>query len=132
MPTYEYRCPKGHRFDVFQKMSDPPVAKCPTCGKPGERMIVPGAGFLFKGEGFYITDSRSEDYKKAKAAGEQPPAVASPGKSESTAKSESGGKESKSEKSETSEKPGRSEKSAAKEPKAEPKRSRRGSSGGDE
>jgi putative FmdB family regulatory protein len=101
MPTYEYRCPKGHTFDVFQKMSDPPVAKCPTCGKPGERMIVPGAGFLFKGEGFYITDYRSDDYKKAKAAGESPPAVASPGKSDKSdkkeTKAESTPKESKPE-----------------------------------
>jgi putative FmdB family regulatory protein len=68
MPTYEYRCPKGHTFDVFQKMSDPPGAKCPECGKPAERMIVPGAGFLLKGEGFYITDYRSDDYKKKKAS----------------------------------------------------------------
>lgn len=82
MPTYEYRCPKGHRFDVFQKMSDPPEAKCPTCGKPAERLIVPGAGFLFKGEGFYITDYRSDEYKKAKAAGETSPTAASAGTSE--------------------------------------------------
>lgn len=87
MPTYEYRCPKGHRFDVFQKMSDPPVAQCPTCGKPAERLIVPGAGFLFKGEGFYITDYRSDAYKKAKAAGETSPAAASPGGAEPPAKS---------------------------------------------
>jgi putative FmdB family regulatory protein len=98
MPTYEYRCPKGHRFDVFQKMSDPPVATCPECGQPGERMIVPGAGFLFKGEGFYITDYRSDDYKKRKAAGEEPKSVASPGKSDSGSKSDAG--ESKPAKSE--------------------------------
>jgi putative FmdB family regulatory protein len=64
MPTYEYHCPKGHAFDVFQKMSDPAVAKCPECGAHGQRMIVPGAGFLFKGDGFYITETRSDDYKK--------------------------------------------------------------------
>ena len=68
MPTYEYRCPEGHTFDVFQKMSDEPVASCPECGKPGERQISRGAGFLFKGEGFYVTDYRSKDYKeKAKS-----------------------------------------------------------------
>jgi putative FmdB family regulatory protein len=93
MPTYDYRCPKGHRFEVFQKMSDPPAAKCPQCGKPAERMISAGAGFLFKGGGFYITDYRSEDYKK-KQAGEQPPAVASPGKSEAAFKSSTSGGES--------------------------------------
>lgn len=85
MPTYEYRCKRGHSFDVFQKMSDPPVAQCPECGADAERQIVPGAGFLFKGDGFYITDSRSEDYKK-RAATDNPPAVVSPGKGESKGK----------------------------------------------
>ncbi len=64
MPTYEYRCPEGHEFEVFQRISDDPGAKCPECGRPAERQISAGAGFLFKGEGFYITDSRSQDYKK--------------------------------------------------------------------
>jgi putative FmdB family regulatory protein len=64
MPTYDYECPKGHRFEVFQKMTDEPVAACPECGGPASRKISGGAGFLFKGEGFYITDSRSDDYKK--------------------------------------------------------------------
>jgi len=65
MPTYEYRCPQGHTFDVFQKMSDEPGADCPECGKAAERQLSGGAGFLFKGDGFYITDYRSEGYKKA-------------------------------------------------------------------
>ncbi len=64
MPTYEYRCPEGHTFEVFQKMSDDPVAKCPECQADAERLISGGAGFLFKGDGFYITDYRSDDYKK--------------------------------------------------------------------
>lgn len=64
MPTYEYRCPKGHGFELFQRMSDDPVAKCPECGAKAERLISGGAGFLFKGDGFYITNHRSEDYKK--------------------------------------------------------------------
>jgi putative FmdB family regulatory protein len=68
MPTYDYECPKGHRFEVFQKMTDEPIASCPECGEPGTRKISGGAGFLFKGEGFYITDSRSEDYKKKASA----------------------------------------------------------------
>ena len=71
MPTYEYRCPEGHVFDVFQRMSDDPVADCPDCGKAAERQLSAGAGLLFKGEGFYITDYRSESYKKA-AAKEKP------------------------------------------------------------
>ncbi len=68
MPTYDYECPKGHRFDVFQKMSDEPVSKCPQCGGAAQRKITGGAGFLFKGEGFYITESRSDDYKKKASA----------------------------------------------------------------
>jgi putative FmdB family regulatory protein len=64
MPTYEYRCPDGHSFDLFQKMSDDPEAPCPECGKTASRQISGGAGFLFKGEGFYITDYRSKEYRK--------------------------------------------------------------------
>ncbi len=64
MPTYEYRCPEGHEFEVFQRISEDPGADCPVCGRPAERQISAGAGFLFKGEGFYITDYRSQDYKK--------------------------------------------------------------------
>ena len=64
MPTYEYRCPKGHQFEVFQRISDTPGAPCPECGRPGERQISAGAGFLLKGQGFYGTDHRSADYKK--------------------------------------------------------------------
>lgn len=56
MPTYEYECPEGHVFDRFQKMTDKPRAKCPVCGKPGARRISGGAGLVFRGSGFYITD----------------------------------------------------------------------------
>jgi len=63
MPTYEYICPDGHEFELFQRMSDDPSADCPTCGKPAQRQLSGGAGFLFKGSGFYITDYRSQDYK---------------------------------------------------------------------
>jgi putative FmdB family regulatory protein len=56
MPTYEYRCPAGHEFEKFQKMTDKPRAKCPVCGKPATRKISGGAGLVFRGSGFYITD----------------------------------------------------------------------------
>lgn len=56
MPTYEYSCPAGHEFQKFQKMSDKPRARCPVCGKAATRRISGGAGLLFKGSGFYITD----------------------------------------------------------------------------
>ncbi len=56
MPTYEYACPQGHDFELFQKMSDKPRAKCPVCGKLAVRKISGGSGLHFKGSGFYITD----------------------------------------------------------------------------
>jgi putative FmdB family regulatory protein len=56
MPTYEYHCPDGHTFEKFQKMSDKPRANCPVCGKAASRKISGGAGLVFKGTGFYITD----------------------------------------------------------------------------
>ena len=58
MPTYGYRCQSCKReFDVLQRMSDEPVASCPTCGGSGKRLFFP-AGLVFKGSGFYATDSR--------------------------------------------------------------------------
>lgn len=70
MPTYEYRCREcGEEFEKFQRMSDEPVADCPACGKAAERRLSGGAGLVFKGSGFYITDyARSESYKKAAKA----------------------------------------------------------------
>jgi putative FmdB family regulatory protein len=66
MPTYEYRCEKGHEFEVFQRISEPPVEKCIHCGARAERLLSAGAGLIFKGSGFYITDyARSDSYKKA-------------------------------------------------------------------
>lgn len=56
---------------MFQKMSDPPADRCPECSGSVRRLIGAGAGLLFKGSGFYITDYRTSDYK-AKAAGESP------------------------------------------------------------
>ena len=57
MPTYGYRCENGHEFDLVQRMSDDPVAECPSCGSRGRRLFFP-AGIVFKGSGFYKTDSR--------------------------------------------------------------------------
>ena len=74
MPNYDYLCTKcGHRFEVFQKMTDPKLTQCPKCGGPVERLIGPGAGVVFKGSGFYQTDYRSDSYKqKAKAESGSP------------------------------------------------------------
>jgi len=75
MPTYEYECPGGHEFELFQKMSDKPRAKCPSCGRMAVRKISGGAGLVFKGSGFYITDYGKDgkgprkEADKAEAAG---------------------------------------------------------------
>lgn len=81
MPTYDYVCEKcGHAFEAFQSMNDPRLTKCPVKGCRGKvkRQIGTGAGFVFKGSGFYITDYRSEGYKAAAksdaAASESKPA----------------------------------------------------------
>lgn len=63
MPIYEYKCEKGHVFDVIQKMSEEPLSECQECGAPAERVLHPVA-VHFKGSGFYNTDYG----KKKKAA----------------------------------------------------------------
>ena len=56
MPIYEYRCPDGHTFEVFQRMADPPCEACEVCGKsPVEKVLYPVA-VHYKGSGFYSTD----------------------------------------------------------------------------
>jgi putative FmdB family regulatory protein len=91
MPTYEYVCAKcGHEFEKVQSMSDTALKTCPKelCGmkKWGKgkvkRAIGAGAGLIFKGSGFYITDYRSDKYKAAakldapsSSAGESKPAT---------------------------------------------------------
>lgn len=72
MPTYDYVCRKcGHRFEHFQPMSEAVLVKCPKCGRDQlERLIGAGAGFLFKGSGFYQTD-----YKRAVAPKSETPAA---------------------------------------------------------
>lgn len=93
MPTYEYRCPNGHQFDVFQRMSDEPVSECSECGATAERQISGGAGFIFKGDGFYITDYRSDEYKQ-KASGESPSSGSDSSDSSSSDSSSSSGSSS--------------------------------------
>ena len=56
MPTYEYECKSCNNFEVFQAMTDEPLKTCPTCGKEVRRLIFGGAGVIFKGSGFYVTD----------------------------------------------------------------------------
>jgi len=62
MPTYEYVCTKGHRFEAFQSIKDAPLTRCPKCDSSVRRVINGGMGVIFKGSGFYTTD-----YKKSSA-----------------------------------------------------------------
>lgn len=89
MPTYEYRCPNGHAFEKLQKMTDKPRAKCPTCGKFAERLISGGAGLVFKGSGFYITDYGKDGKGPRKAPSESTAAPETKGESKSETKPES-------------------------------------------
>lgn len=84
MPTYQYACSKcGHEFEVFQSMKDNALKTCPEdkCGRKRwgkgqvQRLLGSGAGLIFKGSGFYITDYRSEKYKAA-AKSDSAPAAA--------------------------------------------------------
>ena len=70
MPTYDYECSAcGHKFEVYQSITENPLKTCPKCKKRKvRRLIGTGAGLLFKGSGFYITDYRSDGYKKAQKA----------------------------------------------------------------
>lgn len=89
MPTYIYVCSKcDYSFERFQKMTDKPVKRCPKCKSKVDRQITGGGGILFKGEGFYCTDYRSEQYKEAARKESSPE-----GKSDSSKGSSTTGKE---------------------------------------
>ena len=75
MPTYEYKCPKcGTEFQLVQKMSAKPGAKCPKCGSRAERQMSGGAGLVFKGSGFYLTDYGRAGQTPRKESGDVPAA----------------------------------------------------------
>jgi putative FmdB family regulatory protein len=94
MPTYEYQCDAcGKKFEKFQSIKSAPIRKCPNCGKNKvRRLISTGAGLIFKGSGFYITDYRSESYKeKAKSeSGEKSDTAKSDTAKPDSSKSETG------------------------------------------
>ena len=101
MPTYDYRCKAcSHKWEEWQSITAPATKKCPECGKAkAERVIGPGAGLLFRGSGFYITDYRSDSYKKgAEADKKASESSSSSGESKSEAKSSGDGKKSESKK----------------------------------
>jgi len=106
MPTYEYRCPDGHEFEHFyRKISDSvPELPCPECGKLATRRLSGGAGLVFKGSGFYLTDYGKNAHRKAE------PSSSSKKESAEGSAGESKSPESKSSESKSSETSASSEK----------------------
>jgi putative FmdB family regulatory protein len=77
MPTYEYACQScGTHVEVYQRFNDDPLTECGVCGGPLRKVFHP-AGILFKGSGFYATDSRSSRSKASSAESKSEPASAS-------------------------------------------------------
>ncbi len=72
MPTYDYVCKEcGHRFEAFQSMKDPVLRDCPECEQEAlQRLIGAGAGLLFKGSGYYLTDYKKSSSSQATSSGE--------------------------------------------------------------
>jgi putative FmdB family regulatory protein len=99
MPIYEYRCKKGHQFEVMQRISDDPVTKCEVCGASVQRVFHPIA-VHFKGSGFYNTDygtrKRSREMKEAKESSGKSDSSSSSSSSDSKSSSNSDGAGSKS------------------------------------
>ncbi len=92
MPTYEYKCLACDiRFERFQGITAPPIEECPECSGKVKRLIGAGAGLIFKGSGFYITDYRSDGYKESAKKDKKETS------SKDTSSEKSGKKETKSE-----------------------------------
>jgi putative FmdB family regulatory protein len=80
MPTYEFACPEGHEFDKFYRSiaAAPTEVPCPECGRTATRRVSGGAGLLFKGSGFYITDYGKDGKKDLKSAASRPSDASKP------------------------------------------------------
>jgi putative FmdB family regulatory protein len=97
MPTYEYKCDAcGHTFERFQSITADPIKRCPECGKAKvRRLIGTGAGLIFKGSGFYITDYRDKSYTdqaKSESGGDSKPETKSDAKTDSKSETKSDSK----------------------------------------
>lgn len=99
MPTYDYECKAcGHRFDEFQNMSDPALTTCPSCNEDAlQRLIGGGIGVIFKGSGFYVTDSKNGSSKSSGGSSDKSESSTSASKGGDAPKSESGSETKKSE-----------------------------------
>jgi len=116
MPTYEYRCPEGHEFEHFNRKISDAAAElpCPVCGKVATRRLTGGAGLVFKGSGFYLTDYGKNAHRKSEPA--------------SSSKKE-GGESSSSDSKPTESKPSESSSSSDKKPDAKSTSTGSGSTG---
>lgn len=105
MPTYDYKCKAcDHTWEEFQSIKAPATKKCPSCGKSkAERQIGAGAGLIFRGSGFYITDYRSDAYKKS-ADADKPASSGGESKGDSGSAKSGGGKSDSGSKSKGSSK----------------------------
>jgi putative FmdB family regulatory protein len=120
MPTYEFRCPLGHEFERFYRSMNGAESQlpCPECGQMAERQVSGGAGLVFKGSGFYLTDYGKDAHKK-KAPGDAKSGDAKSDGAKSDAGSGDSGGESKSSESKSSESKSTESKSSESKP-AEP------------
>lgn len=116
MPTYEYRCTKGHTFEVTQSINDDPLTVCQVCGRPVERVLHSPA-VHFKGSGFYNTDYGTKKRQREKSAGgESSSSDSSSSDSSSSDAGSSGSTDSKPSKSESAGEGGGGSKSAGDKP----------------
>ena len=95
MPIYEYRCERGHTFEVMQRMSDEPVVSCQTCEAPVQRVFHPVA-VHFKGSGFYNTDYGTRKRQRESSESKDSESKSSESKSLESKNSDSKSSESKS------------------------------------
>jgi len=105
MPTYDYRCQFCQEHtEAFQKMSDAPLVTCPHCGKEGlKRVVSGGAGVIYKGEGWYVTDysKKSSGGKESSGMENKPPEKKGASATTSSSSTESVPSNSESSKSST-------------------------------
>jgi putative FmdB family regulatory protein len=114
MPVYEYRCKKGHDFEVMRRMSDDPIVECEVCGAPVQKVFSPVA-VHFKGTGFYSTDygskNRARELKETADAKKSKEAAASSSDSSSSSSDSSSSDASSSKKADS--KPAKAESKAS-------------------
>lgn len=93
MPTYEYKRKDGTTFEIRQGINDEPLTECPDTGQPVKRVISGGAGVVYKGDGWYVTDYKDND-RKEKAKKEKEKASKASAKEEKKPEKESSSAES--------------------------------------